>query len=139
MDQSELNQHLERFENAVSRITRYLAARSGGETGLSPSQRIVLRALKDGPLQVSEVAARLGVTLSAATGLVDRMARSDLVGRERDRADRRVVWVKLTAEGTRTLQVAERYRLELLREMLAPLGEADLSRLCGLLEALKSE
>jgi DNA-binding MarR family transcriptional regulator len=79
---------------------------------LSGSQRKVLRALVDkGPCQVSEVANQLGVTLSAATGLVDRLVKAKLVTRDRDQRDRRVVWVKVTPDGEVAVAGAEQRRL----------------------------
>lgn len=131
------SQHLERLESALSRLTRTLAARAGGETGLSPSQRIILRALSSDELQISDVAATLGVTLSAATGLIDRMARAGLVTRVRDQADRRVVWVRITEAGRAAFAEAERVRRQVLEEAVQPLGEAELERLVDLLEKLK--
>lgn len=139
MHQDAKLQHLRRLEGAVSRLNRILAAHGAGETGLSPSQRIVLRALTGKPLQISEVAATLGVTLSAATGLVDRMVRTGLVTRERDNADRRVVWVHVTDDGRAALKGAEAVRRQVLAEAVAPLSAAEFEQLVGLLEKLQEE
>lgn len=131
--------YLQRLEVVVGRLSRFLAARAGGETGLSPSQRIVLRALSTGQLQISEVAATLGVTLSAATGLVDRLGRAGLVTRERDNADRRVVWVRCTPAGRAALAQAEAVRRQVLAGAVAPLSAGELATLVGLLEKLQME
>ncbi|MFZ5824012.1 MAG: MarR family winged helix-turn-helix transcriptional regulator, partial [Bacillota bacterium] len=104
---------------------------------LSGSQRIVLRALaNNGPYQVSEVANQLGVTLSAATGLVDRLVKAKLVTRERDQEDRRVVWVKITPEGEQAVQAAESRRRAAFKDMVQNLPEEELARLCDILERL---
>lgn len=137
MDGQEAILQLQRLEAAISRVTRVLVARGGGEIGLSPSQRVILRALAGGPLRVSEVAAQLGVTLSAATGLVDRMTKSGLVTRDRDRGDRRVVWVNLTSEGKRVLEATERQRLEIVKQVVEPLSPAEVAQLCATLERLQ--
>ncbi len=131
-------EQLEQLEVAIARLNRSLAARGGGEGGLSPSQRIVLRALEGGPLQISEVAGTLSVTLSAATGLVDRMVRTQLVTRERDNADRRVVWVRVTDAGRRALADAERVRRDFLAEAVQSLSEGELQQLVGLLGKLST-
>ena len=128
--------HIERLETALQRLGRILASRNGGSPGLSPSQRIAMVALQQGPLQVSEVAGVLGVTLSAATGLVDRLVRYKLASRERDLHDRRVVWVRMTDEGTRVLTATELRRVAVLTEILSPLSGPEVADLCNSLDRL---
>ncbi|MFZ5815124.1 MAG: MarR family winged helix-turn-helix transcriptional regulator [Bacillota bacterium] len=125
--------HMIRFMNSAA--TKYQSVAPGPL--MSGSQRIVLRALANsGPFQVSEVANQLGVTLSAATGLVDRLVKAKLVTRERDQEDRRVVWVKITPEGEQAVKAAEERRRAAFREMVKNLPEEDLARLCDILERL---
>ncbi len=132
-----------RLEEALNRLIKYMgaaasahAAEAPGPT-LSGSQRIVLRALlSSGPCPVSEVANHLGVTLSAATGLVDRLVKSKLATRDRDQADRRVVWVKITADGEAAVQAAEARRRAAIRKLVRDLTGSDLSQLCDILERL---
>ena len=52
-----------------------------------------------GPVSMSQLAARLHLSVSAATGLVDRIVEHGLAQREADSRDRRVVRVASTAEG----------------------------------------
>lgn len=128
---------LDRLEELISRVSRHLAARTGGETGLSPSQRLVLRALSQSRMQVSDVAGTLGVTLSAATGLIDRMARAGLVTRERDRGDRRVVWVKLTSEGRQTLAAVDEARRQAVAQAVSRMSAEEVEQLLTLLERVE--
>lgn len=76
--------------------------------------------------RMSDVAARLGVSLSAASEVVDRLVDLELVGREADPADRRhVILVALP----RAAQVIERFRelgLAQLRELLARVTDDEL-------------
>ncbi|MCG0239584.1 MAG: MarR family transcriptional regulator [Firmicutes bacterium] len=132
-------QELERLDRSLARLFRLIRTRDAGATGISPSQRAVLRALEESPLQISEVAATLGVTLSAATGLVDRMARNQLVERERDQADRRVVWVRLTEAGRQAARAAEEERRRVLQEVFAPLSDEELQTLANLLERARTD
>ena len=136
-------QYVTRLESALNRMVRFMA--SAGEAHqaeapgppLSGSQRIVLRALvSHGPCPVSEVANQLGVTLSAATGLVDRLVKARLATRERDQQDRRVVWVKVTPEGEAAVKAAEARRRAALSEMVREMPEGELSKLCEILERL---
>jgi DNA-binding MarR family transcriptional regulator len=99
---------------------------------------MVLRALVDkGPCQVSEVAGTLSVTLSAATGLVDRLVKARLATRDRDQKDRRVVWVKVTPEGEAAVKAAEARRRAAFHGLVRNLPEGDLSKLCDVLEQIE--
>jgi len=52
----------------------------------------------DGRMRAGEIAARLGISLPAATALVDRLVGAGVVARSQGE-DRRVVWVSATDEG----------------------------------------
>ena len=67
---------------------------------MSISQIVILHFLSEKlQCKMSELAKLLDVTTSAITGMVDRMARSGILKRSRDRSDRRVVYVKITRKG----------------------------------------
>ena len=55
-----------------------------------------------GSLRMSSISQYVGVSRSAATGIVDRLVQSNLVKRDTDLDDRRVVNCKLTASGQKT-------------------------------------
>lgn len=144
MDAERQTQYVARLEEAFNKLVRFMASAGAAHQDeapgpiLSGSQRIVLRALVNiGPMPVSEVANQLGVTLSAATGLVDRLVKARLATRDRDHADRRVVWVKVTPEGEAAVKAAEIRRRAALTDLVEDLSEEDLSRLCEILERLK--
>jgi DNA-binding MarR family transcriptional regulator len=80
-----------------------------------------------GPLRMSELAHRLGVTNSTATGQVDRLVELGLLERHEDPADRRQVVVHATAHGTATLERFRELNSRRMREMLAFLDATDLS------------
>ena len=64
---------------------------------VSPGHIQVLIALARGPRSVAQLAAELGVSPSAATQLVDKLAEHGMVDRHHDPADRRVVLVDYVA------------------------------------------
>lgn len=143
MDTDSIETYVARLEVAFNRLGRYLAAQASRHQAVAPgpvlsgSQRILLRTLvNEGPYQVSEVAALLGVTLSASTGLVDRLVKAGLATRERDQKDRRVVWVKVTPEGAAAVAAAEARQRAALGQLVRHLSEEDLSRLCRILDSL---
>ncbi|HUV39423.1 MAG TPA: MarR family transcriptional regulator [Planctomycetota bacterium] len=75
------------------------------ENGLNISQCQTLSTLCDEEpgMTMGELSSALGVTMGAATNLVDRLLASELVERERGKKDRRVVRVKLTDTGREAL------------------------------------
>ncbi len=76
--------------------------RRGQDSGLTVAQtKAVLHLAADGPLAVGDLAARLGVSMPAASELVDRLAEGGFARREDDPADRRRVLVAATPEAAR--------------------------------------
>jgi DNA-binding MarR family transcriptional regulator len=107
------------------------------DLGLTPAQvHIVLWLGADGPLTMGDLARRLAVSEKTITGIVDRLERDGLVGRERDPADRRVVHVRLGATGEnvhRRVEAAVDAKLEAVLGLLEP---ADRAALLAILERL---
>lgn len=76
--------------------------RRGQVAGLTVAQtKAVLHLAADGPLAIGDIAGRLGVSMPAASELVDRLAERGFVRREDDPADRRRVLVAATPEAER--------------------------------------
>ena len=71
-----------------------------GKLGLTPPQFYVLATIGyAGSLPFGEIGAKMMVTVSNLTGIVDRLEQKKLVLRKRDETDRRVVHVTLTDKG----------------------------------------
>jgi DNA-binding MarR family transcriptional regulator len=81
-----------------------------------------------GNVPMSRLADLLDVSLSNATGLVDRMEERGLVERVRVPDDRRVVLVRVAAEGVRVRDEVEAMRQDRMRALLARLDPAQLER-----------
>src|SRR5207342_2364780 len=72
------------------------------KAGLTPPQFYVLATIGyAGGLPFGEIGAKMMVTVSNLTGIVDRLEEKKLVVRKRDERDRRVVHVVLTDKGTK--------------------------------------
>ena len=73
-----------------------------GKVGLTPPQFYVLATIGyAGSLPFGEIGAKMMVTVSNLTGIVDRLEDKKLVLRKRDETDRRVVHVTLTDKGSK--------------------------------------
>ncbi len=72
-------------------------------TGITFSQRRLLRQLREGPRAAGEVAASLGISPPALTRQLTSLEERGVVSRTTDTSDRRKVIVDLTAEGRRVL------------------------------------
>src|SRR6478736_519429 len=95
--------------------------------GISMSQLHVMHLLdRHGELAMSRLADMLDVSLSAATGLVDRVEERGFVERIRVPEDRRIVLVRITPAGRQMLDDAELARTALLERVLDRLDEAQL-------------
>jgi DNA-binding MarR family transcriptional regulator len=84
---------------------------------------------RHGETSMSRIADLLDVSLSNATGLIDRMAERGLVERVRVDEDRRVVLVRLSERGQAQLDELEILRRDLLQKILGRLHPAQLKRL----------
>lgn len=107
---------------------------------LTSSQYNVLRILRgEGkPLPILEVAGRTVAVVPAITGLIDRLEKAGLVARERSAEDRRVVYVAITARGLKLLADLDRPVLELHRQLMGHMSEAELRELVRLLEKVRA-
>lgn len=79
-----------------------------------------------GPQSMGQLAALADVALPNLTGIIDRMEERDLVKRERDSDDRRVVVIHTTAEGAACVEELESVRRQELRRVLVRLSTAEL-------------
>lgn len=105
--------------------------------GLTPPQFYVLATLGyTGGLPFNEIGAKMMVTVSNLTGIVDRLEEKGLAVRERNSRDRRVVRVILTAEGTRVYEAALPILEESLSRFFSPLDRSEQKTLASLLRKL---
>jgi MarR family transcriptional regulator, organic hydroperoxide resistance regulator len=93
---------------------------------------------RHGEMAMSRVAEVLDVSLSNASGLIDRLEERGLVERIRVPDDRRIVLVKLTGTGRKTLGEAEVLKEELVGRVLRRLDSTQLDRLNEALTDLKA-
>jgi len=93
------------------------------------AQGRVLMVVGHGPgCTMGELASRLGIGVSAATGLVDRLVERGVLERDSDPADRRVVRVRMSPAGIQAGQ--EWYAAQILHmgKALSALSDRDIRR-----------
>ena len=118
----------DQFQNRFGRLLR--------EFGMTSSQYNVLRILRgEGqPMPCLEIASRMIQVVPAMTGLLDRLEKQGLVGRERCTEDRRIVYVTLTDKASRLLGSMDEGVVNEHRALIGHLSRAELKELSRLLE-----
>jgi DNA-binding MarR family transcriptional regulator len=97
-----------------------------GDVGITMAQAKVLHVLAGGPIHMTELVARLRVTPSTTSGLVDKLVDQGFAARADDPADRRQVIVSVTPEGFELMERFRELNSRQLRGLLATLPETDL-------------
>ena len=106
--------------------------------GVSMAQLHVMHLLeRHGELAMSRLAETLDVSLSAATGLVDRVEERGFVERIRVPSDRRIVLVRITAAGRQMLEDVEVLRVGIIEQVLDELDEAQLAGVASAMADLR--
>ena len=96
--------------------------------GISMAQLHILYTLqRGGEMPMSRLAEVLHVSLSNATGLIDRIEERGFVERTRVPEDRRVVVIRVTDAGRRMLDEVDAISSELLRSVFARIGRTQLA------------
>ena len=109
------------------------------KAGISMTHLHILWVLEHhGELPMSRLADLLDVSLSNATGLIDRMEERGLVERIRVPDDRRIVIVRASAEGARIRDEIEALKQDRMRSILGRLTATQLDRILGAIVDLRS-
>jgi DNA-binding MarR family transcriptional regulator len=105
--------------------------------GLTPPQFYVLATIGyAGGLPFGEIGAKMMVTVSNLTGIVDRLEEKKLVTRQRDEHDRRVVRVVLTDKGAKLYKSTIPLFEKSISAIFTPLGTPQQKELSALLRQL---
>lgn len=125
-------------QGAMCRIRAAGSRRLIGQ-GVSMAHMHVLWLLEDqGPLPMSRIAEAIDVSLSNATGLVDRMEERGLVERTRVKEDRRVVIVRPTDRGRAVMDELELFRRSHMERILRHLSPEQLERVGAALDDIRA-
>jgi DNA-binding MarR family transcriptional regulator len=100
--------------------------------------RILGLLMKEGTMSMSSLGNRLFISKPYMTNLVDSLIRDDLVERNPDLKDRRVINITITERGIRHMNHAkDRYR-ECVKSIISQLENHDLTALCSSAERVVS-
>jgi DNA-binding MarR family transcriptional regulator len=106
--------------------------------GVSMAQLHIMYTLqRSGEMTMSHLADVLNVSLSNATGLIDRLEERGYISRERVPTDRRVVLVRVTPDGARMLDEVDALSDALLRSVLGRLPVSQLKVVAHAIAALR--
>lgn len=90
--------------------------------------------LETGPATMTQVADWLKISHSVATRTVDRLVEKGIVERERGEADRRIVMVKLSPEGSEYAERLIAYHFDKMEEVFRSVGPAEMEAFLELLD-----
>ena len=105
---------------ALARMSMDASVRASQDVGgVSSVQLRALTALRqEGEANLAQLAEDIGITVSTASRLVDRLVSADWVHRAPSETNRREISLTLTGDGKRLLRRYDRRRVALLKECL---------------------
>lgn len=116
-----LQQTLETFHPSLTELTEVWS-----DVNVTIQQLRVMTILyNDGPRRVSLLARRLNVSTPTMTGILDRLVRQDLISRQDDPEDRRVVLNALTEKGQGLIERLQPVQSERLRTIVSQLASGE--------------
>jgi len=133
-------EHAQRWSEVMPVIVRRLSAAAGEAANrleLSMTQAEVVWYLSEkGETTMGELSDHICVSLSAMTGVIDRLVQKGAVSRGRDKKDRRVVNASLTAVGKKLASDMSQVRRAHAIAVLGALDESDRKRLLDIMGKL---
>jgi DNA-binding MarR family transcriptional regulator len=106
------------LDDATDLTARFLSDRAEMSTSAAYA---INRVSREGPIRLTALAAKEGVSQPSMTQLMQRLERADLVARVPDPEDGRACLIGITEEGQALLDNRRRTRRERLSELLATL------------------
>ena len=124
---------------AIMRFIRVQMRRHRGRELSVPQFRTLLFLSRHGGVSLSALADHLGLSLPAASRLVEGLVRRSLVARRIPRGNRRLVALSLRAGGQRTVCAARRATERRLAEVVAALPAGERAAIQRALQMLRAE
>jgi DNA-binding MarR family transcriptional regulator len=117
---------LAQFRHALRQFLAF-SEEAAAQAGLTPAQHQALLAIKgmpaEGQVSVGDLAQWLGVRHHSCVGLVERLVALGLIAKQADPADRRRVFLQLTAKAERKLAALSAAHRDELRRRAGAMGQ----------------
>lgn len=131
-----MKQQLAEIGELVSKLVR-MSNKSLLHHDCSKQQILLLRTMQEaGKTTVSELADQLALSVSATTLALNRLANAGYILRERDKQDRRLVWVELSKEGLALMNEWQARRMETISRLVGHLSSEEQTQFIGLLKKI---
>jgi DNA-binding MarR family transcriptional regulator len=128
-------QVLNKTAGQQSDAQRFMTAIEGViDREVRPELRSVMWVGREGKTVMSDFAKGIGVPLSTATRIVNRLVKKGIVVRQRSDMDRRIVEVDLSQIGYEYKAKFLAKRMKLTQKLLAPLSDVERETLLSLME-----
>ena len=135
LKQQDWDKLLQRIMTSYNDISRSINPKGLLKINLTTAQIKLLTCFNDKDVHtMTELSTSLAVSMPTMTVMVDRLETANMVKRERDSADRRVVQVRLTASGKRELKKLTHIRREEMEKILMNLNEQEMNTFLGSIE-----
>ena len=134
--------NVDRFLVAVSKISKVFSSFENytGDTSLSKIELMTLEyIMTEQKFIMSNLANNLRIAPSRATGIIDHLVSKELVSRERNGVDRRVVKLFLTKKGEEILVSFQNEKKKMLEKMFNILNEKEQENFTLILEKVSTE
>ena len=119
----------DRIVKAYNLISQGINPSFLAKMSLTTSQmKVLLLFEEDKKFSMGELSALYSVSVSTMTSMVDRMTQNNMLKREQDRNDRRIVLVSLTSKGKKVLNRLLYARRKVLESFLYTLNENEVKR-----------
>lgn len=130
------DQYLMKIDRTMSKMGRHFATALSG-AGLSGPQYMMMQEIASSDnCHPTDLAQTFGITLSAVTATVNRMARDGLVRRTEDEMNRRHVVLTVTDKGRQVMNQTEALRQKVVRETFGKLTRDELAVFVSLLHKI---
>lgn len=141
MKQKEKAELIPRFVESMQRVWNRMRSHSPpafSDVELTITQSKAVIFLGQGPQRMGDIAATLGIGLSSATNVIDRLVSKGLVQRSQDPADRRLVLCSLTDAGQQHMDEWWKVNLTGTREAAEALDCDELRTVIQAMELLET-
>ncbi|MBH8603777.1 MarR family winged helix-turn-helix transcriptional regulator [Thermoactinomyces sp. CICC 10522] len=141
-EEKRFDPQIQRIDQITERIGRYVGSRFAGQEDsfqpkITPVKFILLRTVYlNRRCMVADLSREVNLTSGATTLALNRLEKEGLIRRQRDQADRRIVWVELSEEGEALVEKILWQRQQMFKQMLSVLTEDEQDLFIKLLEKI---